>query len=116
MTDAGRLPVPVLSGRAVRLMTAAVILSGGCRTGGATAGQPQGMPPIAEVLERHTDSLLSVPGVVGVAEGESGGRPVIRVFVERRTRELEARLPRALEGYPVVVVESGEIQARDSTH
>lgn len=78
------------------------------------AGQPEGRPPIQQVLERHTDSLLSVPAVVGVAQGESGGRPVIQILVVHRTPELEARLPRTLDGYPVVIVETGEIRALDS--
>jgi len=88
---------------------------GGCRAGGgAMTGQPQTRPPIQQVLERHTDSLLSIPAVVGVAQGESGGRPVVQILVARRTPELEARLPRTLEGYPVVILETGEIRARDS--
>ena len=88
---------------------------GACRAGGgAMAGQPQSRPPIQEVLERRTDSLLSVPAVVGVAQGESGGRLVIQIHVVRRTPELNARLPRTLDGYPVVIVETGEIRALDS--
>lgn len=78
------------------------------------SGDEGGRPPIQEVLERHTDSLRSVPAVVGVAQGESAGRPVIQVFVVHRTPELEARLPRTLDGYPVVIVETGEIRAGDT--
>ncbi len=76
--------------------------------------QPEGKPPIQEVVERYTDSLLSVPAVVGVAQGESGGRPAIQILVVRRTPEFDARLPRTLDGYPVVIVETGEIRALDS--
>jgi hypothetical protein len=39
---------------------------------------------------------------------------VIEVFVVYRTPELEARLPRTLDGYPVAIVETGEIRALDS--
>jgi hypothetical protein len=78
-------------------------------------GQPHSRPPIEQVLEQHSESLLSVPAVVGVAQGESGGRPVIQVLVVRRTPQLEARLPHTLDGYPVVIVETGEIRALDST-
>ena len=115
MTDTGR---PLVSSRrtaALGILAAAVWI-GGCRGGGAMTGQPQNMPPIEQVLERHTDSLLSLPAVVGVAQGESGGRPVIQIFVVHRTPELGARLPRTLEGYPVIIVETGEIRARDSAH
>jgi hypothetical protein len=113
MTDTGR---PLVSSRRTAALgiLAAAVWSGACRGGGPTTGQPQEMPPIEQVLTRHTDSLLSVPTVVGAAQGESGGRPVIQIFVVRRTPELEARLPRTLEGYPVIIVETGEIRARDS--
>jgi hypothetical protein len=89
---------------------------GGCRAGGgAMTDQPQGRPPIQQVIERHRDSLLSVPTVVGVAQGESAGQPVIQILIVRHRPELEARLPRTLDGYPVVIVETGEIRALDST-
>jgi hypothetical protein len=112
MTDTDRARLS--SRRAAGLGALAVAAwIGGCRAGGgAMTGQPQS--PIQQVLERHTDSLLEVPAVVGVAQGESGGRPVIQVLVAHRTPELEARLPRTLDGYPVVIVETGEIRARDS--
>ena len=113
MTDTGRALLS--SRRAGGLGVVAAAWIGGCRAGGgAMTGQPQSMPPIQRVLERHTDSLLSIPAVVGVAQGESGGRSVIQVLVVRRTPELEARLPRTLEGYPVVIVGTGEIRALDS--
>jgi len=69
---------------------------------------------IREILKKHSDELMSVPGVVGVAEGESGGRPCIRVFVVHRNSELLRRLPGRLGGYPVLVEESGEFRALTS--
>lgn len=69
---------------------------------------------IETALARHTDWLMALPGVVGVAQGESGGRPAISVLVVRRTPELEASIPRTLDGFPVVLVESGELRAHDS--
>ena len=66
--------------------------------------------PISATIAHHSAELLAVPGVVGVAQGEQGGKPVLQVMVVRRTPELVARLPRTLDGYPVVVVESGEIK------
>ncbi len=69
---------------------------------------------IETTLARHSDSLMALPGVVGVAQGESAGQPVITVLVVRRTPDLDARLPRVLDGFPVVVVETGEIRAQDS--
>lgn len=67
---------------------------------------------INAVIERHAAELLEVPGVVGVAQGEHEGHSVVQILVARRTPELVAKLPRTLDGYPVVVVESGEIRSQ----
>lgn len=69
---------------------------------------------VSATIARHSTELLGVPGVVGLAEGERDGRPVLQILVVRRTPELDARLPKMLDGYPVVVVETGEIRAEDS--
>ena len=66
---------------------------------------------IREVLERHTDELMAVPGVVGIAEGLSQGRPCIKVFVVERNSELLRRIPNTLEGYLIQVEESNEFRA-----
>ena len=66
---------------------------------------------IEQAFERHHDQLMAVPGVTGLGIGERGGRPVIVVMVVRLTADVTARLPRVLEGHPVVVEESGEIVA-----
>jgi hypothetical protein len=68
-------------------------------------------PEIADVLQRHTPSLLAIPGVLGTGEGRADGAPVIVIFVARRTSELGRRLPGMLEGYPVEIRESGEVTA-----
>jgi hypothetical protein len=70
---------------------------------------------IAAAIQRHSAELLEIPGVVGVAEGLSDGRPVVQILVARVTPALEARLPRTLESHPVVIIETGEIRAQDST-
>ncbi len=67
--------------------------------------------PIADVLREQTDALMALPGVVGTAQGEQDGAPCILVLVVRLTEELQARIPGELEGYPVVIDETGEINA-----
>lgn len=62
------------------------------------------------VLERQRQAILSLPGVVGVAEGETGGRPCITVYVVEGTPQVVGRIPPELEGWPVVVRESGEFR------
>ena len=68
-------------------------------------------PTIADVLGRHTPSLLVIPGVLGTGEGRAGDEHVIVIFVARRTGELQQRLPSVLDGYPVEIRESGQITA-----
>jgi hypothetical protein len=67
---------------------------------------------IDEVLARHSDSLLAIPGVVGVAHAEIDGQPVVRVLVVTLTPELRRRVPATLHGYAVQVVETGVIEAQ----
>lgn len=67
---------------------------------------------IDEVLARHTDSLMAIPGVTGVAHGELNGKPAVQVLVVTATTELRRRLPHTLDGYPVQVVETGVIEAQ----
>jgi len=83
----------------------------GAGTMSDSVNAPIGRPPIADVLARHTSSLLAVSGVVGTGEGRSHDEAVIVVFVVKRTPELERRIPKAIEGYPVELRESGEVTA-----
>ncbi|MFC1981631.1 hypothetical protein ACFLVN_05270 [Chloroflexota bacterium] len=71
---------------------------------------------IEEVLKEHSASLLFVPDVVGIAQGQHQGNPCISIFVIKKTPELLKQIPSAIEGYMVVVKESGEIRARSSSH
>ena len=66
---------------------------------------------IKEVLKRHTNELMSVPGVVGVAEGEFQGIPCIKVFVMDKTQELLRQIPETIEGFLLQIEESGEFRA-----
>jgi hypothetical protein len=67
--------------------------------------------PIAEVIARHAPDLMKIPGVVGVYEGETRRhQPCIRIMVDRRSPERDARLPRTLDGYPVEIEVTGVIR------
>jgi hypothetical protein len=66
---------------------------------------------IEGVLKKHTDRLMSLPGVVGTAQSLCEGKPCIRVYVVERTPELELKIPDALDGYPVEIEETGDIKA-----
>ena len=62
------------------------------------------------VIARHATELMGTPGVVGVYEGETDGRPVLRVMVLSRADSTMKRIPGSLEGYDVEVEQSGPIK------
>jgi len=66
---------------------------------------------VEQVLKDHTNELMSLPGVVGTAQSLADGKPCIKVYVLKKTSEPERKIPDILEGYPVVVQETGEIRA-----
>ena len=70
---------------------------------------------IEQVLKEHTDDLMSLPGVVGTGQGLCNDQPCIKVFVSRKTEKLEQRIPKNLEGYPVVIQETGRFKALGDT-
>ena len=66
---------------------------------------------IEQVLKDKADEWMAVPGVVGVAIGESKGKPCIRVFTSARPQQLRAKIPPTVEGYAVIVEQTGPIRA-----
>lgn len=67
---------------------------------------------IEEVLKKHSDEWMSLPGVVGTAIGIRNEERVLKVLVLEKSRELEKRIPSKVGGYLVVIEETGEIRAR----
>ena len=70
--------------------------------------------PVEEVLARHTGEWMSIPGVVGVAQGEQNSAPCIVVYVKEMTEEIKRRIPPEVEGYAVRVEQTGEFRALDT--
>jgi len=66
---------------------------------------------VESVLQKHSNRLRAITGVVGFAEGEFEGKPCIKVYVNRKTPELVNQIPPNLEGYIVCVEETGNFQA-----
>lgn len=66
---------------------------------------------IEEVLQRHSDRLMRIPGVAATALGICDDRPCIKVYVVEMTPTLKAAVPDSLEGYPVSLEPAGEIRA-----
>lgn len=68
-----------------------------------------------EVKARHREELLSDEAVVGLGiDEDEQGRERILIYVHALTPEVERRLPKALDGVPVVVEAVGRIVPRDS--
>lgn len=69
--------------------------------------------PIEAVLRECTGDLMSLAGVVGVAQGEHEGQPCVVVLVTEESAELLGSIPSTVEGYRVLVKVTGEITALD---
>jgi len=74
------------------------------------APEPASTQSLSLVIARNATTLMGIPGVVGVYEGETGGKPVLRVMVLSRADSTLKRIPKTLEGYDVEVEVSGPIK------
>jgi uncharacterized protein with ATP-grasp and redox domains len=71
----------------------------------------QAMKSIDEVIKVYADSMLAIPGVVGLYHGlDENGESCLKVMVVEKTAELEKKIPKQIEGYPVEIDETGEIK------
>lgn len=73
------------------------------------------MPTVRDinaVLADHDDRLLAIPGVVGVYVGllDDGKGSCLKVMVSTPEAAGSDRIPRRLDGFPVVVEVTGEIR------
>lgn len=81
---------------------------------GAACG-PKKAEPIPElsaslVIAKNAGTLMAIPGVVGLYEGQSFGRTVLRVIVTAKADSTMRRIPKVLEGYRVEVEVSDPIR------
>lgn len=93
-----------------------IVTFSSCKDNGVQRKEGQEQMPlrtIKDVLQEHTDALMSIEGVVGTGIGECDGKPCIKVFVVKKIPDLEEQIPTTLEGYPVSIQETGEIKALD---
>jgi hypothetical protein len=66
---------------------------------------------IEEVINEHTQELMSIPGVVGVGRGLCNNNPCIKVYIIKKTPDLDKKIPNVLDGYKVMIEVTGKIQA-----
>ena len=96
-------------------VTIALLLVSACSCGRPKVGG-DAMPErdINAVMESHTNELMAIPGVTGVAIGAlDNDTPCILVLVVKKTGELDRKIPKKLEGHPVRIFESGVIKPMD---
>lgn len=69
--------------------------------------------PLAEIIAERAPEWMALSGVVGVHEGvDPAGAPCVKIMVERATPELRRELPGSVEGYPVLIRETGPVAPR----
>jgi hypothetical protein len=104
-----------------RLLVAAVfaLVAAGCQPrssepapASAPAAEQPPAPPeqsLSLVIARNAEKLMGIPGVVGVYEGETAGKPVLRVMVLSRADSTLERIPKTLEGFDVEIEVGGPV-------
>jgi hypothetical protein len=105
---------------AVAVLSAVVISAAGILCGcrhSSIAESEKGyrMPArsIEQVLKENTDAWMAVDGVEGTAIGLYKGKPCIKIFASVEAQELRDKIPSAVDGYPVIIEETGEFRALD---
>ncbi len=103
----------------VLLNIGAIITAGnlaGCSYSGPSdleKGQTMPERTIEQVQEEHTDEWMAIPGVEGTAIGLYEGKPCIKIFTSSKPQQLRDKIPSTVEGYPVIIEETGEFRALD---
>jgi len=97
------------------IIIAAGILTGCFYTGpsGLEKGESMTERTIEQVQEEHTDDWMAIPGVEGTAIGLFEGKPCIKIFTSRKPQQLRDKIPSTVEGYTVIIEETGEFRALD---
>lgn len=69
------------------------------------------MDEVKVIMDRHAPGLMKIEGVVGVAIGAlPDGALCIQVLTSKSPHQVSARIPRSIDGVPVVIIETGEIR------
>ena len=84
----------------------------GCHSSMNSKAPPAPLRDINAVLADHDQELLAIPGVMGVYIGllKDEKTSCLKVMLARKDSNLEGRIPRKLEGYPVITEVSGAIR------
>ena len=66
---------------------------------------------LGEIIQKYTDTWMKIPGVIGIGEGESHGKPCLKVFIKHHSKIIKKKIPKVAGGYKVVLVETGKVEA-----
>ncbi len=107
---AKRIAIVLLS---IGAMSVAGNLAGCSYTGpsGLERGESMAERTIEQVLKDRTDEWMAISGVEGTAIGLSEGKPCIKIFSSRKPQQLRDKIPSTVEGYPVIIEETGAFRA-----
>lgn len=65
--------------------------------------------PVEAAHDRVTRKVIGMNGVTGTAIGMRGGKPCIKVYLDKDDKGLRRKLPRSAGGYPVDVEVTGKM-------
>lgn len=82
-----------------------------CRVAATVAETDMSMT-IQEAKDKHQAALMALPGVVTMGIGLSEGEKVIMIGLDGKHPDTKEKLPKALEGYKVIIQDVGTIKAR----
>jgi len=66
---------------------------------------------IEQIQAEHTDEWLAMEGVEGTAIGLFEGKPCIKILSSKKAEYLRVMIPSTIEGYPVIIEETGTFRA-----
>lgn len=67
---------------------------------------------VSIIIQKHSDKWMKISGVEGVGEGLHQEKPCIVIFASVPADDLKIRIPETIDGYPVVIHESGTFATR----
>ncbi len=67
--------------------------------------------PIEQVQEEYTKQWLAIPGIEGTGIGLYKDKPCIMVFTSVEAQKLRSQIPSVVEGYSVIIEQTGTFRA-----
>ena len=67
---------------------------------------------IKEVLKKYTPIWMAIPDVIGTGIGLCDGKPCIKVYVLKLSKEIKDKIPQTIENYQVKIEVTGPIKAQ----